>query len=383
VSVERVEERLHEEATACVGATDFGATDYRAGLRVFLEALASDGGRDDDAVLDAARVPALRALVGRLYSEQGWRAHPQYADVPIVAPIFIVGLPRSGTTALHQLLATDSRFQGIENWLVEAPMVRPPRAEWDRYPTYREAAERAEALSPQFRTVHWVAPGELDECIRIHVQCCVSNHFGSQRTVPSYDEWFLRQDQAAGIRRLADNYRLIGATTDPARTWLLKNPSHLFNLDEILDEFPDARIVLTHRDPRKTVPSVCSLLHAMRHTDREPADPVAIGRRELTMWGTGIDRMTAARRRRPEAFLDVLHTELIADPLGLAHRVYDWLDIAMSPQVAAAMRGWVQDVAPSRRGDHRYDATTYGLSDGQITERFADYMSEFELAAAR
>lgn len=373
MGLESVEERLHEEAVARVAATDFGDRLYRPGLRRFLEALVEDEGLDEAGALAAARVPVLRALDGRLYTERARAARPDYADVPIVKPIFIVGLPRSGTTALHQLLAGDPRFQGIENWLVEAPMVRPPRDRWDEEPTYRAAVERAEALAPRFRTVHWVAPDELDECIRLHVQCCVSNHFGSQRSVPGYDEWFLAADQAPGIERLAANLRLIGADTDPARTWLLKNPSHLFNLDEILDRFPDARVVLTHRDPLKTVPSVCSLLSAMRDTDEVAADPTRIGRRELEMWGTATDRMLAARARRPESFYDVLHPDFTADPLGVVRDLYAWLGIEISPEADAGMRTWVADVAPARRGDHRYTAAQFGLDDAGIATRFAAY----------
>ena len=233
------------------------------------------------------------------------------------------------------------------------------------------------------RDIHWVRPDELDECIRLHVQCCQSNHFGTQRTVPSYDEWFLREDQTPGIRRLGANYRLIGATTDPRRTWLLKNPSHLFNLDELLDEFPDARIVLTHRDPLKTVPSVCSLIWAMRETDEMPADRVAIGNRELEMWAVAVERMMAARDRRPEAFHDVLHTDLTADPLAVARGIYDRFGLEMSDAVTARMTRWVREIAPARRGDHRYQAETFGLSDGRIAERFSAYREAFGLVAPR
>ncbi len=377
-----IEERLHAEAAARVGADDFGDDLYRPGVRRYLEALAEDNGLDADGVLEAARAPVVRALAGRLHAERGWRETPAHADVPIRRPIFIVGLPRSGTTALHQLLASDPQFQGIEHWLVEAPMVRPPRGEWAAQATFHEASERAEALGERFRTVHWVAPEEYDECIRVHLQGGVSNHFGSQRSVPGYDRWFLAQDQRPAVQRLARNYRLIGSATDPSRTWLLKNPSHLFNLDAILDEFPDARIVLTHRDPLSTVPSVCSLLLAMRRAEGdETADPLRIGAREQEIWGAAVERLAAARARRPDAFHDVYHADLTRDPLGVARGIYGRFGLELAAEAEQQMEQWVADVAPTRRGAHRYQAGDFGLERSGIAERFADYRRDHGFAA--
>jgi hypothetical protein len=380
MNVQLIEERLHEEAAGQTGLDEFGESSYRTGLRMFIDAIACDGGRTSEAdVTDAARGPALRALVGRLFSERGWREHPEYASVPILGPLFIIGLPRSGTTALHQLLACDPRYQGIETWLVEAPLVRPPRSEWKRYSTYRANVVKMQSLAPTFGTIHWTASEEYDECIRMHVQCCVSNHFGSQRSVPSYDAWFLAQDQVPGIRRLADNYRLIGANAPPEQTWLLKNPSHLLNAGELLDVFPDARVVVTHRDPLRAIPSVCSLLLEMRRADRIDTDPATIGRRELEMWATAVERMQAARDAHPEAFQDVYQRDLHADPLATAWTLYGQLGLELTAATEERMRMWVAEVAPTRRGGHEYTAEQFGLSDAMIAERFASYRSQYVL----
>lgn len=377
-----IEEWLHEQAIAQTGWSDFGDRQYRAGLRRFLEALASDGGLDASEVRAQALRPVLRGLIGRLYSERGRHEVVDSVKVPIVAPLFVVGLPRSGTTALHQLLSVDPQFQGLEHWLVEAPMVRPPREQWARYPTYRAASARSEALAADFRTVHWMAPDEYDECILVHLQCFASNHLGSQRNVPSYDAWFLREDPLPGIRRLADNYRLIGARTSPSRTWLLKNPSHLFNLDAILETFPDARIVLTHRDPLKTIPSVCNLLHAMRVKEgRETDERAKIGLREMNMWGVAVERMEAARRRHPEAFHDVFHAELVRDAIGVARRIYARFDLELTPSTQAGMRQWMKDVAPTRQGAQHYAAADFRLSEEQIADRFRSYRAAYALAS--
>jgi hypothetical protein len=384
-ALDAVEESLHAEAAAKAGCDDFGDGSYREGLRVFLEALASDYGLDASQVEEAAHAAVVRELVGRLYSERGWKEHPEYATVPIVAPVHIIGIPRSGTTALHQLLACDPGFQGVETWLVDAPMVRPPRQEWEREPTYHETAERTGQLLERFGGVHWTAPDEYDECLRIQAQCFVSNQFGSQRVVPGYDEWFLEQDPLPGVRRLADNYRLIGASTPPERTWLLKDPSRLLYAAELLEVFPDARIVVTHRDPVQAIPSLCSLLEALHLSQGVPADPRAIGRRQLEQWAVAVERMESAREVRPDAFYDVRQSDLHADPLAVAHGVYERFGIQAHPSAEERMRWWVANIAPERRGGHVYTSEQFGLSDDAIRERFADYRSRygFDRLAAR
>lgn len=379
--VERIEDSLHEAAAARVGFDDFGDPGYREGLRAFLEALESDLGLSEREVDSVARGPVLTALTGRLHSQRGWRETPGYRQVPIVAPVFIVGLPRSGTTALHQLLASDPRFQGIEHWLVKAPMVRPPLGTWETYPTYRQVAALSEELAAEFRTIHWMAPGEYDECIHVHAQDCLTNHFGSQASVPSYDAWFLTRDQLPAMRRLADNYRLVGARTSPERTWLLKNPSHLFNLDAILDTFPDARILITHRDPVATLPSVCNLLYAMRRRDGvTPNEPADIGRREVRMWAAAVERLAAARARRPESFVDVMHADLLHDPIGVVVSIYGRLGLELSENVEIRMRRWIEDVAPTRRGARRVAPEDFGLAAPAIADRFREYRATYRFA---
>src|SRR5215813_5666025 len=159
-------EDLHESATRLTGLTDFGPDDYTDGLAVILESYAHDG---DLTPLGqkVARVGLRGALAARLLANAGWAAHPEHADVVIVRPIFVTGLPRSGTTALHRLLTADPGHQGLELWLAEAPQPRPPRETWGDNPVFRyiqAGCERHHVEHPEFMGVHYMAADQVEEC---------------------------------------------------------------------------------------------------------------------------------------------------------------------------------------------------------------------------
>lgn len=375
------EENLHETAVAQVGFEDFGEQDYLAGLRVLLRAI------DTDLELNATgrkRVFAtvLRALRGRLYSQKGWAGRPECLRTQIRAPLVIVGLPRTGTTTLQKLMSLDQQFQGLEYWLAPNPTIRPPRVEWENNPNYRNAVaslEAADREDPMSRLIHDVVAGEPDECFHMMLQRFVHNTFGASLGTPSYDEWWMTQDETPNYYRHRDNLKLIGFN-EPHKRWLLRNISHLLYLDSLLEVFPDANIILAHRDPVAVLPSVCSLIMIGRRAILGPAaDAQQCGRREFELWKIGIERGLRVRDLHPDRFLDVYFRDLVEDTMGTVRGIYQHFGLKLDEAAEQRMQAWLDAHSHTRPGFHKYTPEQYGLSAHEIRRKYADYIERYRL----
>ena len=251
---------LHASATRRAGLNDFGPDDYTDGLAVLLDSCAREAGLTP--LGSKAQRAVLRgALTARLSSEAAWQANPEYARVPVEAPIFITGLPRTGTTALHRLLTADPATQGVQMWLAEVPQPRPPSHTWADNPVFRSIQagySRHHVEHPEFMGVHYIAADQVEECWQLLRQSMRSISFECLAHLPSYSAWLREQDWTAPYRRHRRNLQMIGLH-DAGKRWVLKNPSHLFALDALLEVYPDALVIQTHRAPRTAIASVCSL----------------------------------------------------------------------------------------------------------------------------
>ena len=253
-------EDLHASAARRTGLADFGPDDYTDGLTVLLESY------DREAMLTPLgakmqRVFLRGALTARLCSEAAWQANPAYAEVAIDRPVFITGLPRTGTTALHRLLTADPASQGLEVWLAQVPQPRPPRHTWPGNPVFQDIQEgfaRHHEEHPEFMGVHYMAADQVEECWQLLQQSMRSVSFETLAYVPGYSAWLRGQDWTGAYRRHRRNLQMIGLP-DAGRRWVLKNPSHLFALDALLAVYPDALVIQTHRAPRTAIASACSL----------------------------------------------------------------------------------------------------------------------------
>jgi hypothetical protein len=375
------EPALHEAAEASTGLTDFGDDDYREGLKRVIEAFERDL-PDDTATRAHCFALTLPGLVGRLHSEWGWREQPDCLEASIRRPLVIAGIPRTGTTALHNLLSLDPRFQELESWIIPNPIVRTPREDWPGHPLYRAAVTGAQALSassPRVAAVHGVAPDEPDECLSLMMQSYVTNQLPSLLDLPSYDAWYLVQDEVASYRRLADNLRLIGFA-EPKKTWLLKNPTHLLRMESLLSVFPDARVIHTHRDPVETFGSLCSMLAAFRG-DPAPGSAAAraIGPRQLRIYRQAVEHTMAVRERHAEAFHDVYQADLRADPMRVLRGIYAHFELDWSDEVERRMLEWLAERAgptPRAKGP---DPADYGLDVNEIEYEMAGYAARYGL----
>jgi hypothetical protein len=370
---------LEASATRLTTLTDFGGDEYREGLGVLLRSYA-----DDEALTDLGRRvkrSELRgALVARLVSEAGF-ARVGADDSTIVRPIFVTGLPRTGTTAMHRLLAADPMHQGLEQWLCEMPQPRPPRETWADNPVFQQIQKGFDAFyeaNPGFGGVHYIAADTVEECWQLLRQSALSVSYESLGHVPTYSAWLRAQDWTAAYARHRRNLALIGAN-EPHKRWVLKNPSHLFALDALLTVYPDALIVQTHREMRTTLASSCSLssLATAGYSTRFVGDTV--GRDQLDLLGRGADlTMTAREKHDREHFHDVQYRDLVADPVGTVEAVYQRFGLPWSEDVRAAVAA---EDAASRSGhrapSHKYALADFGLADGEVDERFADYTARY------
>lgn len=379
------EPALHEAARRATGLADFGDEDYLPGLRRLIEAYATDLPADR-ATRETCFDMTLPGLVGRLHSEQGWAEHPGCLDRAIARPLIITGIPRTGTTALHMLLAMDPQFQALTRWIIPNPIVRPAPHLWADHPLHRAAVRAAQQLhesSPKAMAAHGIGADDVDECLALMLQSYVTNQLPSLLDLPSYDAWFMAQDEAASYRRLADNLRLIGYA-EPRKTWLLKNPTHLLRMETLLCEFPDARIIHTHRAVVPTFSSMCSMLAAFRG-DPPPgsAAALAIGPRQLRLYKVATEHTMAVRERHPGAFHDVHQEALRADPLGVVRGIYEHFELALSPEAETRIRGWIA-AHPAIAGEVQRDRLEdYGLTKDGIRRELAPYVERYDLARAR
>ena len=368
---------LHASATRITGLADFGPDDYGDGLAMLLDSYAADAALTPLGA-KVARAFLRGALVARLMSEASWAAHPEYAEVAIERPVFITGLPRTGTTALHRLLTADPAHQGLELWLIEAPQPRPPRDTWPGNPVFahlQAAFEQHHVEHPEFMGVHYMAADQVEECWQLLRQSMRSVSYECLAHLPRYSAWLRGQDWTSAYRRHRRNLQLIGLP-DAGRRWVLKNPSHLFALDALLALYPDALVIQTHRAPATAIASACSLAAQASDGWSAAFRGEVIGRGQLELWASGLDQFLAARARHdPARFCDVDYDRLVADPVGTAEGVYARFGLPFSGAAADAMRALrAGRAAGPAVAPHRYTLADFGLTAGQVDERFAAYL---------
>ncbi|NKY49787.1 sulfotransferase family protein [Nocardia vermiculata] len=367
-------EDLHASATRTCGLTEFGAGDYREALGVLLESYQ----RDADLTELGSKMNRyfLRgALVARALSEAAWQSNPGYTDTPITRPIFVTGLPRTGTTALHRLLASDPQHQALEMWLAEMPQPRPPRETWADNPVFQHidagfARHRVE--NPEYMGLHYMSASEVEECWQLLRQTVKSISYESLAYLPTYSQWLRGQDWDDAYDRHKRNLQLIGLGDN--RRWVLKNPSHLFALDALMEVYPDALIIQTHRDPVTIMASSCSLSEQTTKGWSNTFTGSTIGSTQLELWSRGLREFTAARARyNPAQFLDIQFEELRADPFGTVEKIYSAFGLDYTEDGRAAMTALDEE---SKSGDrkpvHRYALADYGLTEDQVRAEFAD-----------
>lgn len=361
-------------AQRTTGLSDFGGTDHEAGLRLLAEDLASPEAGLTPLGNYFQRSEVKGALVGRLLTQARFNEHPAHRDVPIERPIFLMGLPRTGTTVLHRLLHADPMAQGLEMWLTQYPQPRPPRETWESDPIFsamQQAFSAHHTDSPEFMGIHYMDATTVEECWRLLRQTGKSNSYEALANVPRYTEWLAAQDWTDAYARHKENLQLVGLN-DPEKRWVLKNPSHMTALDALMAVYPDALIVYTHRDPVVCIASSCSLSAETTagHSTTYVGD--VIGRTQLDLWSRGFHAFHDARSSySPDQFADVAFADLLADPLGVTRRIYEQFGLPWTPEAETAITAIDREAREGKAApSHRYSIDDYGLSETQVRSAF-------------
>ncbi len=365
-------------AVRTTGLSDFGGPDDRAyeeGLRLLVDDLSSPAAGLTPVGNYFHRAQVKSALVGRLLTEARFQEFPAHTEVPLERPIFVVGLPRTGTTALHRLLCADPGHQGLELWLTEFPQPRPPLETWGDDPIFsamQAAFQEHHIANPEFMGIHYMDATSPEECWRLLRQTGKSISFESLADVPRYSAWLAEQDWTDAYERHRRNLQLIGLH-EPEQRWVLKNPSHLVALDALMKVYPDALVVCTQRDPVTSIASACSLSAEATAGTSTTFVGSGIGRTQLAMLERSWKTFREARAAYdPAQFVDVDYREFVTDPVGTVAGIYDAFGIPWSdPARAAVARIDAESRSGAARPSHRYDLADYGLTEEQVRAAFA------------
>lgn len=366
-------EDLHASATKACGLDDFGQDDYTEALGVLLESYERDAGLTELGS-KMNRFFLRGALVARLLSEASWKANPEYVSAPVERPIFVTGLPRTGTTALHRLLTADPGHQGLEMWLAEFPQPRPPRDTWEANPVFQQiqaGLEQHHVENPEFMGLHYMSASDVEECWQLLRQTMKSISYESLSYLPTYSQWLQKQDWTNAYTRHKKNLQLIGLN-QPDRRWVLKNPSHLFALDELMAVYPDALIIQTHRPPATIIPSMCSLAEHAGEGWSTVFTGELIGKTQLELWSRGLHAFNAARSKyNPDQFIDIDFRDFRTDPMGTIETIYRTFGLDLTDDAESAMRALDEE---SKSGDrkpvHKYSLEDYGLTEAEVNAAF-------------
>jgi hypothetical protein len=374
------EEALHAEAVAAAGSDDFGDPAYRDGLRTVLGAYDHEA-KFHEAGRAAARANVVQLLTTRLRSQARVSRLAAAEATPIRRPLIVLGLVRTGSTALHHLLAQDPALQCLEYWLAARPQPRPSRADWEQAPDFVTARAEIEAMyafDPGLRKIHLMAPELAEECRHFLAQSFTDDSFEVNATVPSYTAWYEGGDHVAAYRHHRRLLGLVGGA-DPRR-WILKYPVHLKHLGALLAVYPDACIVQTHRDPAQVMASYVELIAGFRAIFEADIDRRAIAQEQLEVWATGAERAIAVRAQHdPAQFHDVVFADFVADPIAAVRGIYARFDLELSADAERRMRAWQGGDPDGAHARPRRAADDLGLPRAAVLERFAGYMRHFDL----
>lgn len=375
------------EAQQTAGSDDFGDEAFREPFERLVAALESEArlnavGRG----MQRARIVGL--LVNRLRTEAYITRYPEILDEQICEPIVIAGLARTGTTMLHRMIAADPDNYCLYWWESRnpAPFIGPDEklAAGDRDPRILDAeAEVAGMLeaAPDLMAMHPLEAEGPDEEIMLLEHSFFSINPEAFVNVPKFSDWQDAQNQLSAYRYLERLLKFLQwqkkQRGEFAKRWVLKAPAHLRYMDLLFQVFPDARVIQTHRDPVATIPSLASMVHAIRAMGSDHCDPKVTGRQWSDKFSRALIRCMEIREQHSDRFIDVFFANVLKDPLKEIHRIYEFAGWKLEDAAIAAMRQWSVDNSRDNREAHHYTLEEFGLTEAGIHRDFAAYRERF------
>ena len=369
-------------ATACeeAGSDDFGDGGWQPGLDRLTDGLVNEA-RLSAIGVEIAYLDLMRALKNRLGVIAWRKEHPEIAREPVIAPIVIVGQPRTGTTILYDLLAQDPDLRAPLTWEVDAPCPVPQPETYHNDPRIAQtqaSIELSEQIIPGFLAFHPMGALVGQECVRITASEFTSMIFSVQYRLPSYYRWLLYEADHAGAYRFHRIF-LQHLQSGVSGQWLLKSPAHLWHLDALLTEYPDALIVQTHRDPLNVISSIAALTHHLRRMGTDDSNIAECAAQSYEEVVVGLGREMALRDSRAvpaERVIDVLFTDFVNDPLTTITDIYQKLGRELRPDTAQKMRYFLA-AHPGDGGGGRYTWSDTGLDAAEVRDRVSAYQDRY------
>jgi hypothetical protein len=372
-------EGLLTQARLQTGLSDFGAGDFLPGLQALLDTYGGNGFTAE--AQQQLRGRLLNLLIARLNIEAAWTRHPESLALTVATPMFLTGLPRTGTSALLNVLANDPAtrslklWEGLNPWPLEnlEPGQQDPR--YLGLKAYYDEANKSSAFSK----VHYTTADTPEECIHLTNHTFQDAQFGFELFLEPYASYYRGADQAAVYRYHANLLRLL-QWQRPGERWLLKTPAHVDRLDHLLHHHPDCRIIITHRNPLEVVGSYSSMMWALM-PPRESADPGELGQRVLHHLARQMDTSMELRERiDPARILDIQYPDFVADASGVSEHIYRYFDMPYPESTRALIENHIASHPRGEHGSHDYQLDQFGLNEKQVLERFDGYIRAYDIA---
>lgn len=329
----------------------------------------------------------LRHTVNRLTYVDDRKRFPEIEQQRIERPVFIVGLPRTGTTILHDILASDPANRAPLTWEVDFPSPPPKTETYETDSRIAECAKQYPEVDPDdpgFAAIHPMGAQLAQECIVLMGETMCSPLFHNQFRVPDYQDWVDHEADYAAVYDF--HYRQLQhlQSNHHRDRWILKSGGHMWGLEHLLSTYPDARIVFTHRDPVESATSFASLTTIVRSHGSDHVDRVEIARDWTARLVHAVSHAQEARNRRDHpgaVFFDVRFTDFVNDQFGVVEQIYDAFEIPMSAESESGMRAFIAANPKGKHGEHRYTPEEYGVDPAAVRRDFRDYIERFDLPA--
>jgi hypothetical protein len=376
---------LLDAAKAATGFDDFGADSFREGLERLVDSVEREGNLNaaGQAMFDGQ---AIMFLTRRLEIEDWYNRHPEIDEEEIVAPLMVLGLPRTGSTALHCLLGEDPAVRVMRNWEGMMPCPPPELATYETDP--RIATMDAMMRQRDFFTPRMKQMLPSTATSPVEDQTTMGFDFTSQMfqaafRVPSYAEWFnYEADLVPTFEYVKRTLKLLqwrcGSPDGGPARWRLKNPTYALFVEALDTVFPDARYCMTHRDPANVIPSVADLYFEMHKPNTDTPDKLWLGEITSSSFLLGMDRMMAFRDAgNDHRFFDIHFAPFQKDPFPTMAKLYEFLGEPFTAEGEARMRAWRENTPRDKHGRHEYDASDFGIDLDELRRRFSRYTERY------
>jgi hypothetical protein len=380
-------------ARKATGLSDFGDPPIDENLRRLLQATEAEADLNPIGRM-LTRQSYLRVLKHRLWAQALFSQHPEIDARTLADPIVVVGLARSGTTRLHRLLASDTQFNSLKTWESLNPVPWPGCFDANgnavvpdpRIRNTEDGLKFVIWMGPQIEAVHPLGAHEVEEEVGLIEHALSSQLFEVIRRLPSFGDWLMRNDQTYAYNYMARLLKMIEwfRKEPPQKTWVLKTPQHMQDLDALLNVFPNAKLLFIHRDPVAAVGSACSMTWNALVRDTDSITPQWVGEEWLNKTDAMLRKIIRLRESIPASQqLDIYYDDMNRDWQGVIRKIYDFTGFELKQSALDAMAAWLQGNKQHKHGKHTYRLEDFGLTEAAVAGRLAYYRDKYRIPPER